>query len=1098
MKRATKLFIVFFTLMFFVSSAFASGFDIEEATKSVLKLVGFFENDSETYVTGSGFVAFKNNILVTNYHVIEGVTSMYASDDNDNVYELKYILSADKVADIAILEFEKPTNLKPLDLYPDDHLKRGSKVYAIGSPEGLKNSVTDGVVSYQYTDGNGIPEIQISAPISHGSSGGALFNEDGQVIGVTTWTISEGQNLNFAINVAVPQAMYNAWDGNKYTFANHKTTARMDYTGVYDHQSDTGDQEAIVTAIPVDNTVSASETWTCPNCGTVNSDRFCQECGTEKPSWICVCGRQNSGKFCGSCGRKAEDLILEFNQAIGLIDAHEFDKAASALEAMGQYNSGSFSTVKGTHVEASSYISEVYYQQGIYLVSIHGDHESILDCFAKAGNYEDTADQIKAENDRYYGAFYENGIDQVKDGQYLDAIASFEKAGDYSDAKEKVKSAYYLYGESLLEDKQYAASRTAFEKAGEYSDAATMILKAYYEEGSDWYNKGDYNKAIESYTNAKDYPDAKNSILKCYYAQGNEALQNSQTDKAIDFFTQAGDYEDAKDLIAKIEENENAIAYNAAMESFIAGEYELAKEEFENLSGYRDADDYAKISDIRLIRKKLDRYIEEKVYALSSYEKLSNDLAKYLDSDEAKALWKEIQYEMGVMQHKKKDFEFAMDCFANADDFSDASEQLIITAKDYCINLLQRGKYDEAYGLYHEKLIPLGYEEDFIVIEPGNNGELPAYVLSLIRVMELSWNIPKNEDTYKEAYIPAVQKLEEYFGLNADGNITLDEYFAVKDLIYKGLQGDNVQKLVEKLFDLSYLRSLTQDHTVYVDGYFSGIKSAEKALGLTVDGVVTPEEYTIILEQPVEIDKPEVKAQVNNDTVTLTWSKIPGAIIYEIYVDSGIMNAKIAETKECRWVAKNVETGTTKSYSVKAKKYTVASISDTLSVDIPKYYIPVSIAELKKNFSKYEGKYVEIKNAPFDDWVIEHGKADIFGTRERTRTYGAVSSAHRKEGYDLKILCRSSDNCVEFVLKEYKDWGWKDNNDSFAYLCFYKRIRTVSGKGVVQKGVSRQWLEEKGKKSDDPIYGTLYSAGEWRRYSEVPSILLEEVDYSYR
>lgn len=1097
MKRATKLFIVFSVFMFFVSSAFASGFDVEEATKSVLLLVGFFDNDTENYVTGSGFVAFKNNILVTNYHVIDGVSSMYASDDNDNVYELKYVLCADKVADIAILEFDQPTGLKPLELYPDDQLKRGSKVYAIGSPEGLKNSVTDGIVSYQYINDDGIPEIQISAPISHGSSGGALFNDEGKVIGVTTWTITSGQNLNFAINIAAVQAMYNAWDGKKYSFENHKTSAKMNYTGVYDHQADTGSQGnediAVVTALPIDNS-TVTENWTCPNCGTVNSDRFCQECGAEKPSWICVCGRQNSGKFCGSCGRKAEDLILEFNQAIGLIDAHEFDKAANALEAMGQYNSGSFSTVKGAHVEAKSYISAVYYQQGMYLVSIHGDHESILDCFAKAGNYEDSVDQIKAENDRYYGAFYENGIDQVKDGQYLDAIASFEKAGDYSDAKEKVKSAYYLYGESLLEDKQYAASRTAFEKAGEYSDAATMILKAYYEEGSDWYNKGDYNKAIESYTNAKDYPDANNSILKCYYAQGNEALQNGQTDKAFDFFTQAGDYEDAKDLIAKIEENENAIAYNAAMESFIAGEYELAKEEFENLSGYRDADDYAKISDIRLIRKKLDRYIGEKVYALSSYEKLSNDLAKYLDSDEAKALWKEIQYEMGVMQHKREDYEFAMECFANADDFSDASEQLIITAKDYCNNLLQRGKYNEAYGLYHEKLIPLGYKEEFIVIQPNDNGELPAYVLNLIRVMELSWNIPKNENTYKEAYIPAVQKLEEYFGLNADGNITLDEYFVVKDLIYKGLQGDNVQKLVEKLFDLSYLRSLAQDHTVYVDGYFSGIKSAEKALGLTADGVVTPEEYTIILEQPVDIDKPEVKAQLNNDTVTLTWSKIPGAIIYEIYVDSGIMDAKIAETKECRWVAKNVETGITKNYRVKAKKYTVESVSDTLSVDIPKYYIPVSIAELKKNFSKYEGRYVEIKNAPFDDWVIEHGKADFFGTRERTRTYGAVSSAHRKEGYDLKILCRSSNNSVEFVLKEYKDWGWKDNNDSFAYLCFYKRIGTVSGKGLVQKYTSNFWLggkEINGKSS-------LYSFDDYERYYNVPSILLEEVSFTYR
>ena len=80
-------------------------------------------------------------------------------------------------------------------------LKRGQQVVAIGSPEGLINTVSMGNISALYRR-NDTPDIQFTAPISHGSSGGALFNNKGEVIGVTSATHKEGQNINFAVGIS--------------------------------------------------------------------------------------------------------------------------------------------------------------------------------------------------------------------------------------------------------------------------------------------------------------------------------------------------------------------------------------------------------------------------------------------------------------------------------------------------------------------------------------------------------------------------------------------------------------------------------------------------------------------------------------------------------------------------------------------------------------------------------------------------------------------------------------------------------------------------------------------------------------------------------
>ncbi len=172
---------------------------IEEAINSVLFIV-IFDKDDELIATGSGFIAFTNRTIVTNYHVVEGAENVYAVDEKDNFFVIDRIIAADEEKDIAILSFKSTINLTPLRLNENPNLKRGQPVVAIGSPEGLKNSVSTGIISSLY-DRDDVPEIQFTASISHGSSGGALFNDAGEVIGITSGMYEEGQNLNFAIGI---------------------------------------------------------------------------------------------------------------------------------------------------------------------------------------------------------------------------------------------------------------------------------------------------------------------------------------------------------------------------------------------------------------------------------------------------------------------------------------------------------------------------------------------------------------------------------------------------------------------------------------------------------------------------------------------------------------------------------------------------------------------------------------------------------------------------------------------------------------------------------------------------------------------------------
>lgn len=151
---------------------------------------------------GSGFFVSSDGLLVTNYHVIQGAEfADILRADNTTLY-VEGVLAEDPQADLALLKVNV-SNVRKLELGEDIPPVIGTKVFAIGNPDGLTNTLSEGLISGVRNDRNGhLSRIQTSAPISHGSSGGALVTADGVVVGVTCSGMIDGQNLNFAVPAA--------------------------------------------------------------------------------------------------------------------------------------------------------------------------------------------------------------------------------------------------------------------------------------------------------------------------------------------------------------------------------------------------------------------------------------------------------------------------------------------------------------------------------------------------------------------------------------------------------------------------------------------------------------------------------------------------------------------------------------------------------------------------------------------------------------------------------------------------------------------------------------------------------------------------------
>lgn len=166
---------------------------------SSVVMLQVFDDKGQCFKTGSGVMIQESGYILTNFHVVAG-GSYYGVllEEDPEVCYTNELIKYNQDFDLAILRIQK--HRTPIRVRQGgEKLVRGQKVVAIGSPLGLFNTVSDGIISGFRTVGER-SMIQFTAPTSHGSSGGALLDLYGNLIGIITAGFDDGQNLNLAVD----------------------------------------------------------------------------------------------------------------------------------------------------------------------------------------------------------------------------------------------------------------------------------------------------------------------------------------------------------------------------------------------------------------------------------------------------------------------------------------------------------------------------------------------------------------------------------------------------------------------------------------------------------------------------------------------------------------------------------------------------------------------------------------------------------------------------------------------------------------------------------------------------------------------------------
>ena len=204
-KRIFPQLLLIAVSLFFVKQTFAQESlpDLVRRVKPAVVAIATYDSEGEALMTGSGFF-LRPGQVVTNLHVIRGAQrcEIKTLDGKGRVFPVAGAIAVDEEGDLALLSVEMPPERARTSevsaVLPDE----GETIFVIGNPLKLEGSVSDGIVSAVREVPNVGKIIQITAPISHGNSGSPVFNLKGQVVGVVTVKVTNGQNINLAIAAA--------------------------------------------------------------------------------------------------------------------------------------------------------------------------------------------------------------------------------------------------------------------------------------------------------------------------------------------------------------------------------------------------------------------------------------------------------------------------------------------------------------------------------------------------------------------------------------------------------------------------------------------------------------------------------------------------------------------------------------------------------------------------------------------------------------------------------------------------------------------------------------------------------------------------------
>jgi len=191
--------------------------DIFKMINPSVVYIELYNKFNQLVSSGSGFILSNDGLVATNLHVINDISGgkyVKIRLANGKTYETSKVVGVNPTNDIAILKIDGPTNLQPIKLGDSNNILAGQKVFALGSPLGYQNTITEGIISNTKVSVYGVNLIQTSAPVSHGNSGGPLVDTYGNVIGIMVSSFSEGQNMNLAIPINV---LKNVAKNNNYS-----------------------------------------------------------------------------------------------------------------------------------------------------------------------------------------------------------------------------------------------------------------------------------------------------------------------------------------------------------------------------------------------------------------------------------------------------------------------------------------------------------------------------------------------------------------------------------------------------------------------------------------------------------------------------------------------------------------------------------------------------------------------------------------------------------------------------------------------------------------------------------------------------------------
>lgn len=170
---------------------------VQKIAPSVLSIS--VENKNGDLLSGTGFFVDSSGVVATNFHVIQNAGRVTAKLSNGVTIYCKGVLTLDQKKDLALLQFSGK-DFPALSLASPENIKQGESIAIIGSPLGLEQTISNGIVSAKRYEDEW-EQIQFTAPISRGSSGSPVVDMQGNVIGVATFIRTNGQSLNFATSV---------------------------------------------------------------------------------------------------------------------------------------------------------------------------------------------------------------------------------------------------------------------------------------------------------------------------------------------------------------------------------------------------------------------------------------------------------------------------------------------------------------------------------------------------------------------------------------------------------------------------------------------------------------------------------------------------------------------------------------------------------------------------------------------------------------------------------------------------------------------------------------------------------------------------------